>query len=72
MTADWIESVTRWNIRGVRWREMSAGELIWIHHIETFEFYAQERKSMVRQYLVDTGDILRLRMWDNGSFREAE
>lgn len=41
-----------------------------MHHTYTFEYLAQERKSQVRKYLTDTGDLQRLRAWDAHQMKE--
>lgn len=49
---------------------MSATELLWLHHIENFEYLSTERKSQVRRYLLHTGDLRRLASWDAGQMKE--
>lgn len=56
----------------MNWRSMSAAELIWLYHVETYEYLASERKSQVRKYLTDTGDFLRLTAWDQQQIKEAD
>lgn len=43
---------------------MSAAELVWLYHIDTYEYLVQERRPQVRRYLTQVGDIERLRSYD--------
>lgn len=68
----WPEYVTAWNRSGIRWRDMSAVELLWLAHVNQFEYLAENRRSGVRRYLLDSGDLVRLRQWDAGAFSNNE
>jgi hypothetical protein len=60
-----VSHVTSWNERGIRWRELSAGEILWMVHSETIRHLAAESPAQVRRYLNQTRDWEMLREWDN-------
>lgn len=72
LRAGWPEYVTHWNREGIRWRDWNAVELLWIAHIQHFEYLCNHARPRVRRYLLDSGDLERLRAWDAGSFSEGE
>ena len=43
--------VTSWNINGVRWRELSFTEILWLAHTSTIETLKEDKPHQVRLYL---------------------
>lgn len=41
-------------------------------HVQHFDYLREHKRSMVRRYLLDSGDIDRLRLWDSGAFSDNE
>lgn len=54
-----------WNEQGLRWREWTATELVWILHRRNIAIIAAETPSQMRKYLNATHDDAYLRVWDN-------
>lgn len=63
--------VTSWNLNGVRWREFSAVEIIWLVHTTTVEWMKVDRPQSVRMYLNQTRDYTALREWDKSRMSDS-
>lgn len=70
MTGAWSLRVTRWNQHGIRWRELSAAELMWLTYTETLEYLKHESPGQVRRFLTNMRDWDELRAWDNQQMRD--
>lgn len=57
-------------MKGIRWREFSASEVLWLVHTSTLEQLKEDKPSQVRRYLTDTKDYTALREWDNSQMKE--
>lgn len=70
--ADWVDLITAWNREGIRWRDFTATEMLWMMHQMTFDSLRFNHKSQVRDYLNEVRDYALLARWDNGSFQETD
>lgn len=68
---NWIGLVTSWNRGGVRWRDFSGAELIWLVHTSTIDQMKEDAPRSVRRYLTDTKDFAALREWDKAQMKES-
>lgn len=51
-------------MKGVAWRSMTFGELLWLHHTEQIQHFHENDKRGMRRYLIETGDEAALIAWD--------
>lgn len=63
--------VTSWNLEGVRWREFSFAEILWMVHINTIERLKEDKPNQVRMYLNQTKDYTALREWDKSQMKDS-
>lgn len=63
--------VTSWNMQGVRWREFSFAEILWLAHITTIEKMKEDKPHKVRLYLTQTKDYTALREWDRSQMKDS-
>lgn len=63
--------VTSWNLNGVRWRELSFTEILWLAHTTTIERMKEEKPHQVRLYLNQTKDYTALREWDKSQMKDS-
>lgn len=63
--------MTSWNLNGVRWREMSATEIMWLVHTTTLDQLKEESPSKVRLYLTQMKDYDALRDWDVSRMKDS-
>lgn len=63
--------VTNWNLSGVRWREFSLAEMMWVVHISTLQQMKEDSPGQVRRYLTQMKDYTALRDWDKEQMKEA-
>lgn len=68
----WPDRIVDWNRAGIRWREMSAVEMLWMHHRDNIDHFAEHRKGQMRQYLILTKDHDALAAWDAHSMNETD
>lgn len=68
--ANWIDLITAWNISGVRWREFSIIELLWIAHTGTLQGMKASNPKGVRMYLTQVRDYTALREWDKAQLKD--
>lgn len=64
--------VTAWNQSGVRWREMSFAEMLWLVHTTTLQNLKEEQPHKVRLYLTQTRDYTALREWDKSQLKDSQ
>gem|GEM_PF-1798578 len=69
--SNWIELITGWNQNGVRWRELSGAEILWMVHLNTIENLKNEKPAQVRMYLTSLKDYTALREWDNARMKDS-
>lgn len=62
--------VTGWNLTGVRWRDCSLVELLWLIHSNVLNNLKEERPQQVRSYLTEVKDYAALREWDNSRMKD--
>lgn len=55
---------------GVKWREFSAVELIWVAHTNTLQALKEDKPQQVRLYLSQTKDYTALREWDKSQMKD--
>lgn len=63
--------ITSWNMNGVRWRELSFVEILWLAHTATIERMKEDKPHQVRLYLTQTRDYTALREWDLSQMKEV-
>lgn len=63
--------VTSWNMNGVRWRDLSFVEILWLAHITTIERLKEDKPHQVRMYLTQTKDYTALREWDRSQMKDS-
>lgn len=63
--------VTSWNRDGVRWRDFSFVEILWMVHIGTIEHLKESEPHRVRLYLTKTKDYTTLREWDKSQMKDS-
>lgn len=63
--------VTSWNMNGVRWRELSFVEILWLAHTTTIERMKEDKPHQVRLYLTQTKDYTALREWDRSQMKDS-
>ena len=68
---NWISLITGWNLSGVRWREFSFAELIWVAHTSTLQRLKEDKPNQVRMYLTQTKDYTALREWDKSQMKDS-
>jgi hypothetical protein len=68
----WPDRIVNWNRAGIRWREMGAVEMMWMHHRDNIDLFAQHRKGQMRQYLLASRDYETLAAWDAQSMNETD
>lgn len=68
---NWMSLVTSWNLNGVRWREFSLAEIIWMVHTTALEHMKQENPGGVRLYLTQVRDYTALREWDTSRMKDS-
>lgn len=69
---NWISLVTGWNLNGVRWREFSFVEILWMVHLSTIEQLKESKPGQVRLYLTQTKDYTALREWDRSQMKDSQ
>jgi hypothetical protein len=67
---NWITLVTSWNVNGIRWRDLSFAEILWLAHLNTIDRLKEEKPHQVRLYLTQTKDYTALREWDKSQMKE--
>lgn len=63
--------VTSWNSSGVRWRDFSFAEILWLAHSTTIERLKEDKPHQVRLYLTQTKDYTALREWDKSQMKDT-
>lgn len=58
-------------MNGVRWREFSFAELLWVAHTNTIESLKADKPHQVRMYLNQTKDYTALREWDKSQMKDS-
>ena len=58
-------------MNGVRWRDFSFTEIIWLAHLSTLERLKEEKPQQVRLYLNQTKDYTALREWDKSQMKDT-
>ena len=69
--ANWIELVTRWNRDGIRWRDFSFTEILWLAHTHTIDRLREDAPKRVRMYLTQVQDYTALREWDKSQMKDS-
>lgn len=69
---NWIAIVTSWNVNGVRWRELSFVEILWLAHTSTLEKLKEDNPRQVRMYLTQVKDYTALREWDMAQMKDSK
>lgn len=67
----WVSTVVNWNLNGVKWREFSAAEMLWMVHTNTIQNLKEDKPSQVRLYLTKTRDYTALREWDVSQMKDS-
>lgn len=57
-------------MQGLRWKEWSLAELLWVVHSTTTAHLKEESPHKVRLYLTQTKDYTVLREWDNSQMKD--
>lgn len=70
--SNWISLITSWNINGVRWKEFSFAEMLWMVHLSTIERLKEDKPNQVRMYLNQTKDYTALREWDKSQMKDSK
>ena len=68
---NWISLITSWNVNGVRWRDFSFAEILWMVHLNTIEHLKEDKPHQVRLYLTQTKDYTALREWDRSQIKDS-
>lgn len=55
----------------MRWRELSATEILWLAHTSTIERLKTDKPHQVRLYLTQTKDYTALREWDLSQMKDS-
>lgn len=55
----------------MRWRELSAVEILWLAHTSTLEKLKEDKPKQVRLYLTQTKDYTALREWDLSQMKDS-
>lgn len=63
--------VTSWNMNGIRWRDFSFAELLWLAHTTTLQRLQEDKPNQVRLYLTQTRDYAALREWDKSQIKDS-
>lgn len=58
-------------MNGVRWRDLSFVEILWLAHITTIERLKEDKPHQVRMYLTQTKDYTALREWDRSQMKDS-
>ncbi len=58
-------------MQGVRWREFSFTEMLWLAHLTTIERLKADKPHQVRLYLNQTKDYTALREWDRSQMKDS-
>lgn len=58
-------------MNGVRWRDLSFVEILWLAHTTTTERLKQDKPHQVRLYLSQTKDYTALREWDRSQMKDS-
>lgn len=58
-------------MNGIRWREFSLAELLWIAHTTTIQQLKEDKPSQVRRYLTQTKDYTALTEWDKSQLKDS-
>jgi len=66
-----VSLVTGWNINGVRWRDFSFTEVLWLAHVTTIQRLKEDKPNQVRLYLNQTKDYTALREWDKSQMKDS-
>jgi hypothetical protein len=69
--ANWISLITSWNLNGVKWKELSMAEMLWMVHLSTIERLKEDKPQQVRLYLNQTKDYTALREWDKSQLKDS-
>lgn len=56
---------------GVKWKELSFAEILWIVHQSTIERLKEDKPNQVRMYLNETKDYTALREWDKSQLKDS-
>ena len=56
---------------GVRWREFSLVEILWVAHTNTIQTLKEDKPQQVRMYLNQTKDYTALREWDKSQMKDS-
>jgi hypothetical protein len=67
-----VTLVTSWNLNGVRWRELSFTEILWLAHTATIAGLKEDNPRQVRMYLTQTKDYTALREWDKSQLKDSK
>lgn len=57
---------------GIRWREFSLAEMLWIAHTTTIQHLKEDKPNQVRLYLTQTKDYTALREWDKSQLKDSK
>ncbi len=69
---NWVNLITSWNLNGIRWRDFSFAEMLWMAHSTTIERLKEDKPQQVRLYLTQTKDYTALREWDKSQMRDSK
>ena len=59
-------------MNGVKWRELSFAEVLWMVHLTTIERLKEDKPQQVRMYLNRTKDYTALRAWDKSQLKDSQ
>lgn len=58
-------------MQGIQWRDMTFGELLWLHHTEQIQHFRENDKRGMRRYLIETCDDAALIAWDREQMKST-
>lgn len=59
-------------MNGIKWREFSFAEILWMVHLSTIESLKEDKPHQVRMYLTQTKDYTALREWDKAQLKDSK